>query len=67
MKPNTQRHAGELRLVLRPFFAAQSRALRWGALLAAVTVLTGMALLGLSGWFITATALAGLHLSLIHI
>ncbi|WP_281078615.1 ATP-binding protein, partial [Variovorax paradoxus] len=61
MKPNTHRHAGELRLVLRPFFAAQSRALRWGALLAAVTVLTGMALLGLSGWFITATALAGLH------
>ncbi|MCT8180251.1 amino acid ABC transporter ATP-binding/permease protein [Variovorax sp. CY25R-8] len=61
MKPNTHRHAGELRLVLRPFFAAQPRALRWGALLAAVTVLAGMALLGLSGWFITATALAGLH------
>lgn len=31
-----------------------------GALLAALTVLMGMALLGLSGWFITATALAGL-------
>jgi len=31
-----------------------------GALLAAATVLMGMALLGLSGWFITATALAGL-------
>ncbi|MEQ1682731.1 MAG: ATP-binding cassette domain-containing protein [Burkholderiaceae bacterium] len=31
-----------------------------GALLASLTVLTGMALLGLSGWFITATALAGL-------
>ncbi|MGE8442940.1 MAG: amino acid ABC transporter ATP-binding/permease protein [Comamonas testosteroni] len=31
-----------------------------GAALAALTVLMGMALLGLSGWFITATALAGL-------
>ena len=31
-----------------------------GALLAASTVLMGMALLGLSGWFIAATALAGL-------
>ena len=30
-----------------------------GAALAALTVLMGMALLGLSGWFITATALAG--------
>lgn len=31
-----------------------------GAALAALTVVMGMALLGLSGWFITATALAGL-------
>lgn len=31
-----------------------------GAALAALTVLMGMTLLGLSGWFITATALAGL-------
>lgn len=51
----------DLRLVLRPFLATQPRALLWGGLLAAVTVLAGMALLGLSGWFITATALAGLH------
>ncbi|KLN53031.1 amino acid ABC transporter ATP-binding/permease protein [Variovorax paradoxus] len=51
----------ELRLVLRPFLATQPRALLWGGLLAAATVLAGMALLGLSGWFITATALAGLH------
>jgi len=57
----SRRHAGELRLVLRPLFAAQPRALRWGMVLAALTVLAGMALLGLSGWFITATALAGLH------
>jgi len=36
---------------------------RWwlgGAAMAVLTVLTGMALLGLSGWFIAATALAGL-------
>ncbi|MFM9925606.1 thiol reductant ABC exporter subunit CydC [Variovorax sp. H27-G14] len=47
--------------MLRPFLAEQPRPLLLGALLAALTVLTGMALLGLSGWFITATALAGLH------
>ncbi len=52
MTPSTNNWR-DLRLVLRPFL--------WGGLLAAVTVLTGMALLGLSGWFITATALAGLH------
>jgi ATP-binding cassette subfamily C protein CydC len=51
----------DLRLVLRPLLAAQPRPLLLGCLLAAVTVLAGMALLGLSGWFITATALAGLH------
>ena len=54
-------HWRDLRLVLRPFLASQPRPLLWGGLLAAVTVLAGMALLGLSGWFITATALAGLH------
>jgi len=51
----------DLRLVLRPFLAEQPRPLLLGGLLAAITVLAGMALLGLSGWFITATALAGLH------
>ncbi len=51
----------DLRRVLRPFLAAQPRPLLLGCLLAALTVLAGMALLGLSGWFITATALAGLH------
>lgn len=45
---------------LRSLLAAQSRLLAGGALLAALTVAMGMALLGLSGWFITATALAGL-------
>lgn len=36
------------------------RLLAAGAFLAALTVVAGMALLGLSGWFITSTALAGL-------
>ena len=53
----------ELRPLLRPFLATQARALLVGALLAALTVLTGMALLGLSGWFITATALAGANVA----
>ncbi|MGJ7521046.1 amino acid ABC transporter ATP-binding/permease protein [Variovorax sp. LT1P1] len=50
----------ELRTVLRPFIATAPRRLALGAALGALTVLMGMALLGLSGWFITATALAGL-------
>lgn len=48
----------------RPFLALPDgparRRLMAGAALAAMTVLMGMALLGLSGWFITATAIAGL-------
>lgn len=48
----------------RPFLALPDararRRLLAGAALAALTALMGMALLGLSGWFITATALAGL-------
>lgn len=54
------RRLRELRTVLRPFIATAPRRLALGAALAALTVLMGMALLGLSGWFITATALAGL-------
>ncbi len=53
----------ELRPVLRPFLQTQPRALLVGALLAALTVLIGMGLLGLSGWFITATALAGANVA----
>lgn len=52
---------GDVRIVLRALLAAQSGALALGAAMAALTVLMGMALLGLSGWFITATALAGLQ------
>lgn len=49
-----------LRPVIALFWGAQRRSLLTGALLAAVTALAGAALLGLSGWFITATAIAGL-------
>ncbi|MFE3839491.1 thiol reductant ABC exporter subunit CydC [Pseudogemmobacter sonorensis] len=45
-------------------FASEGRRRLWsGAALAAVTMLAGMALLGLSGWFITATAIAGLSVA----
>ena len=48
------------RPILALFLAERRAALLVGALLAATTVLAGIALLGLSGWFITATAIAGL-------
>ena len=55
------------RAVIGPLWQAMwaGRHRRWiaGALLAAVTVLAGMGLLGLAGWFITATAMAGLYAS----
>lgn len=47
-------------MVLRLFIRTGGRRMLLGALLATLTVLAGLALLGLSGWFITATALAGL-------
>ncbi|MGJ7579520.1 amino acid ABC transporter ATP-binding/permease protein [Variovorax sp. RHLX14] len=49
----------ELRVVLQSFLSSAPRRLALGAAMAALTVLAGMALLGLSGWFITATAIAG--------
>lgn len=54
----------DLAPVLRLFADACRNKLLLGALLAATTVLSGMALLGLSGWFITATAIAGLNTTL---
>lgn len=54
----------DLAPVLRLFADACRDKLLLGALLAATTVLSGMALLGLSGWFITATAIAGLNTTL---
>lgn len=52
-----------LRAVARLFAAAQGRGLLLGLLLAVLTVLMGIGLLGLSGWFITATAFAGLQVA----
>ncbi|WP_295478186.1 thiol reductant ABC exporter subunit CydC [uncultured Pseudomonas sp.] len=49
-----------LRPILALFWAERRTLLLVGAMLAALTVLCGMALLGLSGWFISATAIAGL-------
>ena len=49
--------------VLRQLLLAQPGKLIGGAMLAALTAVAGMALLGLSGWFITATSVAGLHAS----
>jgi len=46
-----------IRLLLGPF----RQRLYLGSALAALTVLAGMGLLGLSGWFIAATAIAGLQ------
>lgn len=48
------------RPVVALFLAEHRLALAAGAILAALTVFAGIALLGLSGWFITATAIAGL-------
>ncbi len=50
----------DIRPVLTLFLGERRSLLALGAGLAALTVLAGMALLGISGWFITATALAGL-------
>lgn len=49
--------------VARLFWHERGSLLLAGAALAAVTVLFGMALLGLSGWFISATAIAGLSVA----
>lgn len=57
----SSRIRSEWRAVLRAMQSTGTRRLWWGgAALALLTVLMGMALLGLSGWFITATAIAGL-------
>jgi ATP-binding cassette subfamily C protein CydC len=54
------KHQSDLRTLAGLFGETAGRRLLLGACLSAGTVLAGMALLGLSGWFITATALAGL-------
>jgi len=50
----------DLKPVLALFMQTGGRRLALGAGLATLVVLAGMALLGISGWFITASALAGL-------
>ncbi|WPZ15073.1 thiol reductant ABC exporter subunit CydC [Nitratireductor rhodophyticola] len=52
-----------LRAVASLFWSGNRSRLLAGALLSLATVLCGIALLGLSGWFITATAIAGLSLA----
>lgn len=46
--------------ILQVFFEAQRAKLWLGILMASITVVFGLALLGVSGWFITATSIAGL-------
>ena len=46
--------------LLRQLLLARPATMLLGAALSALTVVAGMALLGLSGWFITATSIAGL-------
>lgn len=53
----------DLKPVIVVFFAERRRGLLLGALMAALTVFAGIALLGLSGWFITAASLAGLSVA----
>lgn len=58
-----QNYWRDLRTILTLFFAARGRSLLIGIFLAAATIIAGIALLGLSGWFITATAIAGLSVT----
>ncbi len=48
---------------LRAMLAGSSRRMALGAALSALAVLAGMGLLGLSGWFIAAAAIAGLQVA----
>jgi ATP-binding cassette subfamily C protein CydC len=54
------KHQHDLIRVLALFFRVAGARLALGALLSTLVVLAGMALLGTSGWFISATALAGI-------
>ena len=58
-----RREIAALAPILRLFLTGHRGMLLAGALLSAATVLCGIALLGLSGWFITVTALAGLSVA----
>ncbi len=54
---------GAWRALARFFLQRQRRTLVWGLVLGVLTVLLGIGLLGLAGWFIAATALAGLQVA----
>lgn len=60
MSQHAPGRARALLAILRLFFAQRPLALSAGIGLAVVTLVAGIALLGTAGWFITATALAGL-------
>ncbi len=53
----------DLKPILKLFAGERKRGLLLGAAMSAATVGAGIALLGLSGWFITATAVAGLSVA----
>ncbi|MDB5817121.1 MAG: putative thiol reductant exporter, CydC subunit [Rhizobacter sp.] len=53
----------DMQAIVGTLSSVQRRELVLGAALAAATVLMGMGLLGVSGWFITATALAGMNVA----
>ncbi|WGD29135.1 ATP-binding cassette domain-containing protein [Ancylobacter sp. WKF20] len=60
MSQHAPGRARALLAILRLFFAQKPLALTAGIGLAVVTLVAGIALLGTAGWFITATAIAGL-------
>ena len=63
LRQRSLRVRSDLAPVLHLFLTSRPRLLLMGVALAVSTVLMGMGLLGLSGWFITATGLAGLQAS----
>lgn len=60
ISPRLSSSLHSLQPVVRLFYKNHRILLLSGVVLACLTVLAGMALLGLSGWFISATAIAGL-------
>lgn len=61
---STKRTSSALRFWIRQLVVKQPKRIGLGALLAFLTAMFGLALLGLSGWFITATAVVGASMTL---
>lgn len=57
--PRRKKSSAREAATLRALWHALPRHVVWAALASAVTIMAGIGLLGLSGWFITATAIAG--------